>query len=82
MEKLAALFHPTGMVFYDIVVPAAIMAAGCVLLAGFGVISQNVAFWCFGVGALIHVSLSWLAGFLMQGKEDGKHHGRTGEDRG
>jgi len=81
-EKLVAVFHPSGMVFYDIVIPAVVMAAGSILLAISGVISENAAFLCFWVGALIHVSLSWFAGFLMQGKEDGKHHGKTGEDRG
>lgn len=74
-ERLITVFHPTGMAFYDIAIPAVIMAAGSVLLAVFGVISENVALWCFGVGALIHVLLSWLAGFLIQGKKDEKQHG-------
>lgn len=81
-ERLVAVFQPTGMALYDIAIPAAVVAAGCILLAVLGVISENAAFWCFGVGALIHVSLSWLAGFLVQGKEDGKHQGKTGQDRG
>lgn len=70
-EQLAAVFQPSGLALYDIVIPAAIMAVGSVLLAVSGVISENAAVWCFGVGALIHVSLSRLAGFLMQGKKDG-----------
>lgn len=68
-EKLVAVFNLSGMVFYDIVIPAIVMAAGSILLAISGVISENAAFWCFWVGALIHVSLSWLAGWLFDARE-------------
>lgn len=73
--KFVAIFRPTGAIFYDIVVPAVIMATGSLLLAVSGLLSENAALWCFGGGALIHVALSGFAGYLMQGKEDGKSDG-------
>lgn len=74
-NRLISTFTPSRMVLYDIVIPAAIMTFGSVLLAISGVISENAILWCFGVGALIHILLLWFAGFLMQGKEDGKDKG-------
>lgn len=73
-KKLATMFSPTGMILYDIAIPAVVMAIGCVLLAVFGVISENVALLCFGVSAMIHVFLLWIAGFDRR-KKDEKQHG-------
>lgn len=81
VDRLIVVFKPSGMILYDIAIPAAIMATGCILLAGLGFISENAVFFCFLVGALIHASLSWLAGFLAQGMKD-EHQGKTGQDRG
>lgn len=79
IARLVTVFNPTENLLYDIVIPAVIMGSGSVLLAVSGIISENAAWWCFGIGALIHVLLLASAGFLMQGKEDGKHHGKSGK---
>lgn len=77
-SRLVAVFNPTGKFLYDVVVPAIIMGVGSVLLVISGMMGENAAFWCFGIGVLIHVLLSWFAGLLIQGKEeDGKYRGRS-----
>lgn len=79
---LIASFRPSGSLFFDIVLPAVVMAACSVLLTGLGVISENTAVYGFAVGALIHVSFSWIAVFLMQGNKREKCHREAGSNNG
>lgn len=80
---LVEVFNPTGMLLYDVVIPAVIMGVGSVLLAISGMLGVNAALWCFGIGVLIHVLLSWLAGLLIEGKEEnGEHHEKSEKERG
>ena len=82
-NRLVSLFNPTGKLLYDVVVPAVIMAVGGVLLAISGILSENAAMWCSGVGVVIHFLLSCFAGFLIrEKKEDGKRHGMSGNEHG
>lgn len=68
-----SVFQPTGMAFYDVFIPAVIMAAGSILLAVSGLVGHGVAMLCFGVGALIHIVLAWV-GQMMQRTEDGNYY--------
>lgn len=79
---LVASFKPSGSLFFDIILPAVAMAACSVLLTALGVIGENTALWGFAGGALIHVSLSWIAVFLMQGKKREKCHREAGNGNG
>ncbi len=75
---LIASFNPSGSLLFDIVLPAVAMATCGALLTQMGLISENTALWGFLVGALIHVLLSWIAVFLMQGRKREKCHREAG----
>ncbi len=75
---LIASFNPSGSLFFDIVLPAVVMAACGALLTQMGLISENTALWGFVVGALVHITLSWTAVFLMQGRKREKCHREAG----
>jgi hypothetical protein len=76
LEKVLDLYHPTGKVFYDIVIPTIVILIGCGMLAVFGVLSENAMLWCFGVSAAIHVFLSWLAGLNAATRKKNETHQR------
>jgi hypothetical protein len=77
---LIMLFSPSGSVFFDIVLPAAVMAIGSLLLAKIGVIGKNIALGGFVFGALIYVALSGSASCLKRGEQCDKYHGKFEKD--
>ncbi len=76
-KTLIDIYHPTGDVLYDVIIPAIIFGLMLTLVAVFGFIGQNTACQCFVLAGGIHMVLSTLA--WLSGNRN-VNNGRSKED--